>query len=327
MKGEFDLGIIGAGPAGLAAAIAGSSEGLSTVIFELDKDGYGGQPQESGAIENYLGFPEGIRGDTLSAAGRDQAVKFGTELVAPCRIIRLDKGDAGKKILVSEEGDQYGCRAIIIASGLQYRRLEAKGISRFSGEGIFYTPPSLRDDFRGKCVYIVGAKNSAAQAAETLRKSPGCEIHLVARNDALSGMSQYLIDRIVNRTDVHLHYSTQIVEALGHKSLEKLVLQGPEGTREVKADYLYVMIGAIPKTEWLNGTVGRDDKGFILTGNDAPGGWWKQMRPQLPMETTFPGVFAAGDVRNGSIKRYIIAAAEGTFALQNVHQYLGFKEG
>ncbi|MBP9772007.1 MAG: NAD(P)/FAD-dependent oxidoreductase, partial [Candidatus Pacebacteria bacterium] len=217
-------------------------------------------------------------------------------------------------------------RTVMIATGVSYRRIEAEGVSRLMGTGVSYTPPSVSTPrmYEGKNVFVVGGANSAGQAAMFLCKQPGCRVTMVIRSGDLSvGMSKYLIDRLEESPNVTVMKNTQVVEACGDKYLENVLLRHGDG-QEMRYDcnHLFVLIGGVPKTRWLNGSVARNEKGFVLTGNNIPQGWWKQNRPPLPMETSMPGVFAAGDVRLGSIKRIVAAVGEGGHALQNVHEYL-----
>ncbi len=322
---NYDLIVIGGGPAGMSAAITAQSEGLSTLLIEKDETGCGGQAGESSAIENYFGFPEGINGLELSQRGVDQARKFGTEFLVPSRVARLEQSD-GKILVTTEDGNIYPARTVILALGVAYRRLDADGIGAYLGNGVKYGSPSLGQSFEGKRVVVVGGANSAGQAVVHLCRQAGCEVHMVVRNETLSSnMSAYLIDRI-KKAPVNSHYLSKVKRVGGASKLEEIVISTPEGDKTISTDEMFIMIGAEPKTFWLEKTVARDEKFFLYTGNDIPTGWWKLQRPPLSMESSMAGVFVAGDVRHGSIRRVASAVAEGAMAVQNIHGYLAKSE-
>ena len=322
---NFDLIVVGGGPAGLSAAITAQSEGLQTLLIEHKPDGCGGQAGESTAIENFLGFPEGVTGKDLSERAVAQAEKFGTEFLVPAGVINIQKSD-GKILVSTDDGTIIPTRTAILALGVSYRLLEAEGVARLVGHGIKYGSPHVTDTYEGGNMIVVGGANSSGQAVVHLCKRPGCMVHMIVRNETLStNMSSYLIDRINGAKNAMVHYNSQIKEARGSRSLEQIVLSTPEGEQVLEAKDMFISIGGIAKTAWLPEGVVRDSKGFICTGNDISTGYWKQTRPPLFLETSIPGVFAAGDVRHGSIKRVASAVAEGAIAVQNIHGYLALK--
>ena len=326
LNGDCDVIIIGGGPAGLSAAVSASSEGLRTALIEVDKEGIGGQAKQSTKIENFLGFADGITGQELTIAAIAQAKKFRTEFITPCQVSDLEaKGDI--RIVTLDDDTPLVTKTVVIATGVSYRMLEAKGAAELQGRGLKYASPATLEHYEDKDVYIVGGANSAGQAAVHLSKQQGCRVHMVIRNESLSvGMSQYLHERIQKYPNVHVHLNTQVVEARGSEHLEELVLRGPDGERTVQTEHLFVLIGGIPKTAWLNGRVARDHNHYILTGHHIPNGNLKDWgRAPLPMETSMAGVFAAGDVRFSSTKRIASAVGEGSQAIQNIHEYLALR--
>jgi thioredoxin reductase (NADPH) len=323
---NYDLIVVGGGPAGMSAAITAQSEGIGTLLIEGESNGCGGQAGESTAIENYLGFPEGLTGVELTERAVEQARKFGAEFLAPTRVVGVAPSD-GKILVTTDDGTIIPTRNVILALGVSYRNLEAEGVSRLIGRGVKYGSPTVGDSYEKTCVVVVGGANSSGQAVVYLAKQPNCDVHMVIRNDTMSAnMSAYLIERINATPNIKVHYRTQVKEAYGKKKLEGVVLTSPEGDHKVDANRMFITIGGTAKTEWLAGSnVARDPKGYICTGNDIPTGYWKPVRPPFFMETSIPGVFAAGDVRHSSIKRVASAVAEGAIAVQNIHGYLALK--
>ncbi|QKJ21087.1 FAD-dependent oxidoreductase [Microbacterium hominis] len=316
-----DLAVIGGGPAGLAAAIYGASEGLSTVL--LDSVAPGGQAAATSRIENFLGFPFGVSGGDLIGQASLQALKFGVRVYAPCEAVALDEVDGALEITLSD-GRVVHARSAIVTSGAAYRRLDLDRWSDFEGAGIFYaaTPLELRQVAESPVV-VVGGANSAGQAALYLAAN-GCPVRLVARGADLSArMSSYLVDRLVEDPRVQVHTRARVVGLDGEAALERVRI---EGVGDVDAKGLFCFIGAEPATAWLAG-LDRDEEGFLRTGTDIAGAalgerWRALRREPLPFETSVPRVFAAGDVRRGSMKRVAAAVGEGSSAVASVHRAL-----
>jgi thioredoxin reductase (NADPH) len=323
----YDLAIVGGGPAGLAAAVYGASEGLKTVMLESEAPG--GQAGLSSRIENYLGFPSGLSGADLARRAVTQAKRFGVEILAPVRAASL-KVDGTYRFIELVNGAQISSHAVVLATGVQWRKLDVPGIDLLQDAGVYYGAASTEAlSCRDEDVYIVGAANSAGQAAVYFAAYAKRVIMLIRGPSLSATMSQYLIDQIAQTANIHLEVNTRIASVHGDGRLEEISLhcdQSNETTR-VPASALFIFIGAEPRTEWLNGTVERDAKGFILTGADLirngqrPAGWTPDRDPYL-LETNIPGVFAAGDVRCGSAKRVASSVGEGSVAVQFVHQYL-----
>ena len=323
---DFDLVIIGAGPAGLAAAVYGASEGLETVVVE--KETFGGQAGTSSLIRNYLGFPRGISGSDLAWQAFQQAWLFG----ATFRIARQATGlrrDADRIVVTLSDGTEVAGRAAILSSGVSYRRLEVPSLEAMVGQGVFYGAASSEARaMEGREVYVVGGANSAGQAAMHLSKYASL-VTLLVRGDSLEyGMSEYLIQEIKAAPNIRIRCRTTVVDGGGEGQLEHLVIEDSTSglTETVPAAALFVLIGAAPHTGWLPDEILRDGRGFVITGHDllqggSPPHGWPPGRLPLHMETSMPGVFAAGDVRHGSVKRVASAVGEGAIAIQTVHQY------
>ena len=315
-----DLAVVGAGPAGLAAAIYGASEGLSTVV--LDAIAPGGQAALTSRIENYLGFPYGISGAELMSQAQLQAVKFGVRVFAPCTVASLQE-DADGIVLPLTDGARVHARAVVIATGASYRGLALDRWGAFEGAGIFYAATPLEaKQVEGSAVVVIGGANSAGQAALFLA-SNSCQVHLVVRGVSLdTSMSTYLVDRLVDNPRVTIHLETQVVKVGGDEQLDGVVLSTGE---TMSCRGVFCFIGAEPASDWLT-DLDTDAHGFIITGTDLPaskGGSYSLLgRDPLPFETSIPSVFAAGDVRLGSMKRVAAAAGEGSSAVASVHRAL-----
>jgi thioredoxin reductase (NADPH) len=318
-----DLLVVGAGPAGLAAAVYGASEGLSTLV--LDTFAPGGQAGCSSLIENYLGFPLGLSGAELAGRATLQAEKFGARLSVPSRAVGLDS--EGRYHCVRLEGGEcVGARCVLVATGVDYRRLGAEGLGRFEGVGVYYAAtPTEAGACRQAVAVVVGGGNSAGQAAVFLSESARRVLLVVRGDDLARSMSRYLARRIETTDNIELLCNTEVERVVGDNCLTAAVLRnrrtGQERTVETPA--LFSFIGAAPRTDWLPDTVAKDPKGFVLTGRAvADAGRWQQRRPPFLLETSRPGVFAAGDVRLGSSKRVAAAVGEGSMAVQFAHQFL-----
>ena len=318
-----DLLVVGAGPAGLAAAVYGASEGLSVLVLESNAPG--GQAGASSRIENYLGFPTGISGQELAGRAFTQAEKFGAE-VAIARTAAGLRCDVRPYVVELSGGGQIKARAVVIATGVRYRKLPLPELTRFEGAGVYYGATQMEAQLcAGQEVIVVGGGNSAGQAAVFLA-GKGCRVHVVVRGSGLAdSMSRYLIQRIEDSPVVTLHTRTEVRELIGRESLEGVRIEGPGGSQVLPIRHLFCMTGAEPHTACLRGCVALDDKGFVKTGQDLRGedlAAWPLRRPPFLLETSIPGVFAVGDVRSGSIKRVASAVGEGSICVQLVHRFL-----
>lgn len=314
------LAIVGAGPAGLAAAVYAASEGVHTLV--LEREAVGGQAGTSSLIRNYLGFPRGISGAELAERAYQQAWLFGTKYVFGRDVSSLEALD-GERVLTLSDGIRVHAQAVLIATGASYRRLHVESLERFDGAGVFYT--AMRDTrvMRGREVHVVGGGNSAGQAVVHLSRHAR-KVVLLVRGASLESMSDYLVREIRYADNVEVRTHTEVVGGEGHTGLERIELFDRErGVREtVRTDALFVMIGARPHTDWLPQAVRRDQHGFVLTGSDLSADVTAG-RPPLRFETSLPGVFAAGDVRAGSTKRIASAVGDGAVSVQSIEAYLG----
>jgi thioredoxin reductase (NADPH) len=325
----YDLIIIGGGPAGLAAAVYGASEGLSTLLIE--RHAPGGQAGMSSNIENYLGFPSGLSGSNLARRAAAQAARFGAEILAPQEVISL-RVDGPYRIVKLNDGTEISCHALLIACGVSYRELkDVKGIDKLTGSGVYYGASMVEAlSCKGEDVFMVGGANSAGQAAIHFSKYAKT-VTLVVRGDSLSkSMSHYLIHQIDKTPNIHVLLNSKVAEVRGKNRLEFITIINTqtEQLQTFPSQGLYIFIGAVPHTDVLVGLIERDANGFILTGPDLihngrehPQGWTLDRQPFL-LETNVPGIFAAGDVRHGSMKRVASSVGEGSIAVQLIHQYL-----
>ncbi len=323
----FDVVVIGAGPAGLAASVYGSSEGLKTLLIE--RRAPGGQAGTSSRIENYLGFPSGLSGADLTRRAITQSVRFGTDFLSPQSVKAIQVQDNYKKIILGDD-KEIMTKAIVITTGVDYRQLTTPGISQFKGAGIYYGAANTEASAcRDKVVFIVGGGNSAGQAAMYLSKFARQVNILIRRDDLSYTMSSYLIDQIKGVAHISVCTSREVVEAKGNERLEQLTIQniktGETYTEDAAA--LYIFIGAKPFTDWLDQEIITNDKGFIETGRDLQHHdnfkkIWKLDRDPYLLETSCPGIFAAGDVRAGAMNRVASAVGEGSMAISFVHKYL-----
>ena len=322
VSGVYDVVILGAGPAGLSAAVYAASEGLRTLVVE--PSAIGGQAGTSSMIRNYLGFPRGVSGGELGFRAFEQALLFGTEFLFMHRGVALGGRDGLRSVTLAD-GTKVNARAVVIAAGVEYRRLKIPALERLVGVGVFYGAAGVEAPAMvGEDVFVVGGANSAGQAALHLSKFAR-RVTLLARGSSLeAGMSDYLISHLRATSNVEVRLSTRVVDGYGEERLERITLEeiGTGVREEVDAAGVFVMIGAEPRTDWLQGVVDRDDGGFILTGVDLPKENSRPGRPPLPFETSLTGVFAVGDARHGSVKRVAGAVGEGSVAIGSVHRYL-----
>ncbi|MBT1695273.1 FAD-dependent oxidoreductase [Fulvivirgaceae bacterium PWU4] len=326
-KTMYDVAIIGAGPSGLAAAVYGASEGLNTALIE--KRAPGGQAGTSSRIENYLGFPNGLSGAELSRRAISQATRFGVEFLSPLEVVDITLQDKYKIITLSD-GNTINARSVIITTGVDYRTLEAEDVERFTGSGIYYGAATTEAHAcREKDIYVVGGGNSAGQAAMYLSAFANHVFMVIRKKDLSSTMSQYLIDQIRSTPNIHLIPESFIGKVYGNERLEEICIQDiNSGTqRQVKASALFIFIGARPVTDWIKSGVIKDEKCFIETGRDLVKYEefkknWKLHREPFLLETSSPGIFAAGDVRSGAMNRVASAVGEGAMAIKFVHEYL-----
>ena len=323
----YDLVIVGGGPAGLAAAVYGASEGLRTVLIEMEAPG--GQAGMSARIENYLGFPSGLSGADLARRAVAQARRFGVEILAPQQVASV-RVEGPSRIVKLAAGTEIGCKALLIATGVAYRKLNVPGVERLQGCGVYYGSAMTEAmSCQGEDVFIVGGANSAGQAAMYFSKYARRVMMLVRGASLSTSMSQYLIDQIRKTPNIEVETNSQVVEVHGDGHLEALSIHCGDSkeTSKVPANLLAIFIGAEPNTDWLADIVERDSRGFIRTGVDLvhdgklPKGWPFNRAPYWP-ETSVPGIFAAGDVRAGSVKRVASGVGEGSIAVQFIHQYL-----
>ncbi|SDX29276.1 thioredoxin reductase (NADPH) [Geodermatophilus africanus] len=321
-RAAYDLVVVGAGPAGLAAAVYGASEGLSTLVLECNAPG--GQAGTTSRIENYLGFPVGLSGADLTLRAREQAVRFGAEILVPAEVVGVRR-EGPYTVVRPAHGGEVSASTLIIATGVEYRTLDVPGAAELAGLGVYYGAGRAEGaDHRNGRVFVVGGGNSAGQAAVFLSRFAASVTLLVRGGDLAATMSHYLVDRLASRENVSVEYRTQVTGVRGTRRLEGLRLQSDTGEREEQADALFVFIGQEPRTGWLDGVVRRDERGFVLTGMDV-GTWapeWPLATPPLPLETSVPGVFAAGDVRHGAGNRIAAAVGEGAMAVRFMHQRL-----
>jgi thioredoxin reductase (NADPH) len=320
----YDLIIVGAGPAGLAAAVYGASEGLCTLVIEPEAPG--GQAGSSSRIENYLGFPSGISGSDLAQRAYMQATRFGAEFLSQ-RVTGL-RTDNGYHFVKLEDGREVSSLACLMSMGVDYRRLDIPGADRLAGAGVYYGAAQTEaKSCKDEHVFVVGGANSAGQAAMYFSKY-AAKVTMVVRGPSLErSMSKYLIDQIAGTSNIEVLVNAFVLEACGSEHLDCLRISTPDGERNEPATGLFIFIGAAPGTQWLPEAILRDEKGFVFSGQDVkkngklPAGWKENRDPYL-LETSVPGVFVAGDLRHGSVKRVASSVGEGSIAVQFVHQYL-----
>ena len=323
----YDLVIVGGGPSGLAAAVYGASEGLKTVLVE--REAPGGQAGQSSRIENYLGFPSGLSGGDLARRALDQARRFEVEVLTPQEVSAVRVEDP-YRIVTLGDGTEISCHALIVTTGVSYRKLDVPGMDRLTGRGAYYGAAQTEAfACKGEDVHVVGGANSAGQAAMFFSRQARKVFVLYRGSDLRRSMSEYLVKQIEKTDNIEVLLDTSVVAVDGEGHLEEIATEDSATgeTRTVPASSLFVFIGAAPKTDWLNGLVRRDERGFVLSGPDLmqsgkrPKGWPLERDPFL-LETSVPGIFVAGDVRHGSVKRCASAVGEGSIAVQFVHQYM-----
>lgn len=320
----YDLIVVGGGPAGLAAAVYGASEGLRTLVIEPEAPG--GQAGSTSRIENYLGFPAGLTGAELARRAHTQACRFGAEFVMQAATgLRVD---GQYRFVRTGDATEVSAHAVLLAPGVQYRKLQIPGAARLTGRGIYYGAALVEAvACKGEDVFVVGGANSAGQAALHFAHYAR-QVTMLVRGSGLSAtMSKYLIDEIERTSNITVERHTEVVAAIGEERLDSIRVRTPQGEEDRRATSLFVFIGAAPGTRWLPDCILRDEKGFVLAGPDlrVNGNWpesWKEQRPPFLLETSVPGIFVAGDVRHGSVKRVASAVGEGSIAVQFVHQYL-----
>ena len=320
-QSRCDVAIVGAGPAGLAAAVYAASEGFDTLVIE--RQAIGGQAGSSSLIRNFLGFPGGISGGDLTLRAYQQAWLFGAKYVLAREVTQL-RASGTDRILTLSDGREITARAVIIASGASYRRLDVPNLERFSGAGLFYTSPLSGVVLKDKNVFVAGGGNSAGQAVVYLAKNSN-KVTLIVRAASLEqGMSDYLVRDIRQRSNVEVRLQTEVVDGGGEKMLERIVLRDRVSgkTETLPADLLFALVGAQPHTDWLGTAVDRERGGYIVTGRDLDRRGAAVEREPLPLETSMPGVFAVGDVRARSVKRVASAVGEGSIAVQYIHTYM-----
>jgi thioredoxin reductase (NADPH) len=321
-----DLIIVGAGPAGLAAAVYAASEGLDTLIIEIAAPG--GQAGSSSKIENYLGFPTGVSGLELATRAITQAEKFGAKMMLAHGVTQLDCDRRPYKVVL-DNGNTLTARAIVISTGAQYNKPRIANLEKFEGQGVYYGATYMESQLcEHEDIVVVGGGNSAGQAAVFLSQSAG-KVHMLVRSGQLSDtMSRYLIQRIEENPAIELHFKTEILNLEGDAHLERVIWRssasGETSSNEIR--HVFIMAGASPRTDWLSGCLALDNKGFILTGRDLDAATetpiWPLARPPQMLETSLPGVFAVGDVRSGNVKRVAAAVGEGSIAISLVHRAL-----
>ncbi len=317
---DFDVLVVGAGPAGLSAAVYGASEGLSTLV--VDKGGIGGQATSSSLIRNYLGFPRGISGRRLARAAYDQAWVFGAEFAFMQTVTGVEREGDQIVVTLSDSG-RVRTAAVLLAMGATYRRLGVPSLEALNGAGVYYGGPTSEAPGLAGCdVFVVGGANSAGQAALHLARYARCVTLLVRGPSIRAGMSDYLVSQVEATENIEVRTGTGVIGGGGEGRLENLVLRDLASDREVtvEAQGLFLLIGAQPRTDWLPSDIERDEQGFILTGADISERTWPLDRSPFALETSLPGVFAVGDVRHGSVKRVASAVGEGSIAVQLLHQ-------
>lgn len=324
----YDVVVVGSGAAGLSAAVNAASEGLKTLVVDMNTD-FGGQASTSTMIENYAGFPDGVTGRDLTQRMLDQTYKFGVEFIAPSRVCGLTRTENFIEVL-DDSGDIVRARSVVLAMGVQYRRLNVPNITKYLGRGVYYGSPSLGTKYQGKNFAVVGGANSAGQAALHLASIPHSLVHLIVRGNTIGDkMSHYLIERIESTNNIEVHFNSDITNVEGDGRLHSITTSH-SASDVILGDYmlvdnLFILIGAIPLTNWMDNLLERDSHGFLLTGRDLKQTAVKEFkdscgRKPFDHETSMRGVFAAGDIRANSVKRVASAVGEGAMTIPEVHK-------
>lgn len=321
-----DFVVIGSGPAGVSAGMTASSERINTTVLD-DRPGVGGQASETSAVKNFPGFPHGITGAELMSRMIDQALGFNTQFRGPTRADTISATDEGIIRVGTDDGDMYEGRYVLISTGVERKALQGTNVPAFKGRGVTYGPPSSPESYENKTVVVIGAGNSAGQAAFKLSEYKACDVHMLIRGDNIEEhMSGYLIDDL-QRQNVTVHTDTELTGVYGDLKLEKVSIKNnkTDETADLKADEVFVFIGAVPKTLWLPESIKRDPRGYIIAGSDLSdevrGAFMEQTKGRKPLahETSMPGVFVAGDVRAGTIKRIGSAVGDGIGVVPEIH--------
>jgi len=320
----YDVVIVGSGPAGLSAAVNAASEGLKTLVMDMSTE-FGGQAGTSTMIENYAGFPDGVTGKELAQRMLDQTYKFDVEYQAPSRACGLSRED-DRIVVLDDSGDHIETRSVILAMGVQYRRLKIPNITKFLGRGIVYGSPVLGKKYVGKNFVVVGGANSAGQAAMHLSQIPGSTVRMVVRGESIGDrMSNYLVERLEMADNVTIHLNSEISNVDGGNDLQNVWIKDKTFTEGFDVDHIFILIGAVPLTSWMKDILELDKSGFILTGRDLKATDVREFkdtcgRKPFDHETSMRGVFAAGDIRAKSVKRVASAVGEGAATVPEVHQ-------
>ena len=329
MTSTYDLIVIGGGPAGLSVAVNAGSENLNTLLLDA-KERMGGQAGTSSFIENYPGFACGVSGPDLTGEMEKQSRRFGVDMLAPVTAAKIRRESDSSLVVMDDAGECFSSRAVVIASGVRYRRLHLMNLTHYLERGVTYGSPSLKESYNNQKLFVVGGANSAGQAAVHLSKCTDCEVHIVVRAESLGDkMSHYLIEKIEQAKNIIVHTKASISSVAGDGMLESLTLSSSvEGVEDIEmaADKMFVMIGAVPQTTWLDGTV-MLDKGYIMAGRDLCETARKEFEVgcgRLPYdsETSMHGVFAAGDIRANATRRVAAAVGDGSSVVPDVHRYL-----
>jgi len=317
---DWDVIVVGAGPAGLAAGVYGASEGLHTAVIE--RDATGGQAGTSSRIENYLGFPKGISGTDLARRAAIQAQRLGAEIITAGDVAAVRVEDQ-IKVATLADGTELACRAMVLATGMTTRTLDVPGYEKFAGAGVYYGAAiSEAATYRDQPVFVIGGANSAGQGAMMFSRFSS-QVTMIVRGASLEAkMSQYLVDQIRRTPNIEVMVSAGVVEVRGGRRVETIVLDRAGTIEERPAAALFIFVGAVPHTDMVKGVVALNPQGFILTGPDIPAGLWPLARDPFLMETSVPGIFAAGDVRHGVVRRVASAVGQGSVCVSFVHEYL-----